>query len=410
MTRARPGRSVVTVRALLLAAACVLAGCGVISAGAKSSGNPARSDAQRLLAGLRLPPGAVQTPHEPAGGGAELANSPGGPAFPHLVDLVEYWTAPGYPAGVLAWVAKHPPAGGRPGDSGSDSSTMFWTSFDFPNVPLRLSARYLSVVAVQLRPNLVGIRVDADSAALPKLPGDGRGPGSIRIVEPGGAPPAGGGSYGFEVRCDPPGGTVPDPGHVCAAIRSDPELLYSFPGPDHSCLADGLNVVLSGTWEGRPLHSSFSVCTGGQEAQAERWAALLPGLRGWARPADAIGLLRLGQPEAGVVDMLRGWSAGPTSCATCTLSFAGGWRIAFAGFRAARIENDAPEQVVSVAPLSFSTLGWRALRQRLHTWTARECGTLHELTSMSRGAATAAVYGRGGFLRLVVTSPPARCV
>ena len=386
---------------------CVLMGGCAVALGA-SAGGPARRDAEKLLTGLRLPPGAVRVSREPTGGGPWLSYSPSVAVFPGLVDLVEFFTLRGDPASVVAWVERHRPAGSRQGDSGSSGSSMSWTSFGFPQVRLRLAARGLVVDVAQLPRGLVGIRVDAQSAALPKLPGNGSGPGAIRIVEPAGLPVISG-SYGFGIRCDPAGGTVPDPARVCAAIRFDPALLYSQPGPEHSCPPSG-SIVLAGRWDGRPLHSSFSICVGGQEAEADAWSTLLPNVHGWGTTPNGIGLVRLSATEFAVGDLLRGWRPVPRTCSRCTISFAGGWRIAFADGRATRIENDTPQQVISSSPLSFSTLSWSALHRRLRNWSTRICGSTFELSHSSHNATTTAVYGPYRFRELVITTRESGCI
>jgi hypothetical protein len=385
----------------------LLVGGGAVAFGALRAG-PAHRDAEKMLAALRLPPAAVRLARQPAGAGGWLSSSPSVAVFSGLVDVVEFWEVRGDPASVVAWVERHRPAGSTQGDSGAGDSSMSWTAFDFPNVGLRLAARELVVDVAQLPGGVVGIRVDAQSAALPKLPGNGSGPGAIRIVQPAG--PLIAGSYGFDIRCDPAGGTVPDPVRVCATIRADPALLYSHPGPDHSCPPiTGVGVVLSGRWDGKPLHSSFSVCIGGQEAEADAWAKLLPGVHGWTTAPNGIGLVKLGATEDAIGDLLRGWGPTPRACSGCTLAFTSGWRITFAAGRATQIENDSPEQVISSSPLSFSTLSWSALRRRLRTWRARTCGSKLELIHPSPSGTTAAIYGAHGFRRLVVAKRLPSC-
>jgi hypothetical protein len=128
------------------------------------------------------------------------------------------------------------------------------------------------VDAAQRSGGVVAVRVNSRVASLPKLPGTGRGPGAVRVVES--RAPLG--SVGFELRCDPAGGTVPDPGRICAAIRANPALLYSSPAPDHSCPAGAPVISIIGTWNHKPVRSRFSESTGGQEQQAAAWDALLP--------------------------------------------------------------------------------------------------------------------------------------
>jgi len=125
--------------------------------------------------------------------------------------------------------------------------------------------------------------VDAQVAPRPRLPGNAGGAGGVRVVELGTML----GSFGYELRCDPAGGTVPHPARICAVIVRHPALLYSFPGPGHSCPPGGPTVSIAGNWNGKPLHSTFSVCTGGQEQQAGAWGGLLPSAARSARPAHA---------------------------------------------------------------------------------------------------------------------------
>jgi hypothetical protein len=234
----------------------------------------ARREAKRLLALIRLPPGARRQAREPSGAGQALASySINVPVVPHLVDVHEYFVLrSSTPADVIDWMQRHPPPRTIQGDYGTSSGRGGqWTSFEFRRISGFAFRPDLVANAVAIPGGEVAVRVDAQTAPRPRLPSNGRGPGELRVVFSGLMH----GPITYRLRCDPSGGTVPDPARVCAAIAADPALLYSFPGPDHSCPAGGPAVTLTGTWNGKPLHSSFSVCTGGQEQQAGRWAALL---------------------------------------------------------------------------------------------------------------------------------------
>lgn len=232
----------------------------------------ARREARRLLTLIELPPGAHSSAREPPGAGASLAsNSVNTAVVPDLVDLHEYFVVrQTTPAGVIGWIERHAPQGSDQGDSGGSVHGEQWTSFDFRHVTGFAIWPDITANAVSISGGAVALRIDAQTAPRPQLPSSGRGPGDLRIVEGGGPT----GTSRFELRCDPTGGTVPDPARVCAAIAVDPGLLYSFPGPDHSC-PPSPTIKLSGTWDAKPVESSFSVCTGGQEQQAGRWMTLL---------------------------------------------------------------------------------------------------------------------------------------
>lgn len=258
------------------------------SAGASSSTGPsitsssahspydtaaAKREARRLLTLVRLPSSARRSAQEPHGAGASLASyAVNVPVVPDLVDLHEFFVVPhATPAGLIGWIERHAPQGSIQGDSGGGSiHGEQWTSLDFSHVKGFAIQPEIVANAVSISGGAVALRVDAQTAPRPRLPSNGTGPGEIHIVESGGPQ----GASRFELRCDPSGGTIFDPARVCSAIAADPALLYSFPGPDHSC-PPSPTIRLSGTWVGKPLNSSFSVCTGGQEEQAGRWITLL---------------------------------------------------------------------------------------------------------------------------------------
>ncbi len=380
----------------------------------------ARREAKRLLRLVALPAGARPSAHEPKGAGVALGSAPGGPVLPHLVDRHAFFVVPGTTDSVVDWVNGHRPMGSTRSDSGSDSGPgeyVRWTSFEFGPIPGVLRLREIDVSAEQLRRGVVAVRVDAQVAPLPKLPGNGRGPGAIRVVEVGTL----NGSFGFELSCDPPGGTVPHPARICATILADPALLYSFPGPDHSCPVGAPTVSLAGTWHHRRLRSTFSPCTGGQEQQAADWAEMLPSASTEAavHTDRGIGLVRLGEAEHAVVDLLRGAGAPPAPCQSCTRTFSAGfsigygpgpaqpagWTITFFHQRVGAIESNVPGLTIDG---HAATQGFRRLRKTLRGWSTRACSQIHELVHSSARGATFIVYD-SNFERLIVTAEAASC-
>jgi hypothetical protein len=397
--------------ALLLAAALGAAATLALAA-SRSNAPAARAEAKRLLRELRLPPGATRVSHRPAG---ELTFAPSVPSVPGLVDLHGFFSVPGTPSEVIAWVGAHRPRGASQGDSGSDGSGGTWTSFELGPVARVIAVRDLVIDAVPIGSGRSAVRVDAQTAPLPVLPGRGAGPGSLRVVESGTIF----GSIGFALRCNPSGGTVPRPAHVCAAIRRTPALLYSSPGPAHSCPPSG-SISLSGTWNHRPLHSTFSVCTGGQEQQAGEWFSLLPSPAAQATVAvdRGIGLVRLGEAERSVLDLLRGLHAAPAWCAGCARTFRANFAIGygtaqpvpeavtvrFAAGRVSAVESNAPLTVQGNA----AQRGFGPLSRALRGWRTVTCGTIRELVHSSANRSTAIVYG-SWYQRVTVTTGPAGC-
>ncbi len=82
----------------------------------------------------------------------------------------------------------------------------------------------------------------------------------------------------FEVRCDPPGGTAPNPAAVCAALDAHPAMVRP-PDVTSSCAGSvGIppEIAVHGVADGEPVDVVFR-CHGPEErAEAEElWRALL---------------------------------------------------------------------------------------------------------------------------------------
>jgi hypothetical protein len=240
-------------------------GHGVRSA-TSGSNLAARVEAQRLLALVPLLAGA-QRSGEPAGAG---------PALPtrracrlcrsSLICTSSSW--PGTPGRVVEWVKSHRPADSRQGDSGSSPEERS-TSLEFGATRGVLHPRELVVDAARRSGGVVAVRVDSQGASLPNPPGARCGPGAVRVVESRALL----GSVGFELRCDPAGGTVPDP----ADLRRDPRQ-------------PGAAVQLP-----EPRSLLFRRCSGEidhRHLEPQTGVLEVLGMRGWTRATGG----RLGSP------------------------------------------------------------------------------------------------------------------
>jgi len=334
------------------------------------------------------------------------------PVLPHLVDRHKFFVAPGTPPSVVGWMQQHRPAGSRQDDSGGGPPGEQWTSFAFPSIHGFAGWPDLVVNAVPAGGGRVAVRVDAQVAPQPRLPDNGGGAGDVRVIELGTML----GSFGFELRCGPAGGTVPHPARICAAIVHHPALLYSFPGPGHSCPAGAPTVSIVGRWNGKALHSTFSVCTGRQEQQADAWAGLLPSTTalGTVHLDRGIGLVSLGERQAAVVDLLRGPLRAPGPCQRCTRSFGAGfsvgygdgptqpagWTVSFTGSRVTRIDSNVALTVAGAA----ATSGLASLHRRLPSWRIQTCGATRALVHSSPAGRTLVIYRGAALQRVVITT------
>lgn len=127
----------------------------------------ARRDVAALLPRLQLPPGAVPVAATtPLGAGAVLPSPPNIPATPNLASRRAYWSVPGTPADVIAFVAAHPPAGGRSSLSGTASGpgapTATFLGFSFPTNRLLASRSLAITVAADGSTRTVVLAVAAD--------------------------------------------------------------------------------------------------------------------------------------------------------------------------------------------------------------------------------------------------------
>lgn len=143
-------------------------------------------DARSLLSRLELPLGATRLSGQPRADSGTLAGPPSEPATPDVVDVHTWWQVSGRPNAVLAFIAAHPPAGGRlttsgtfqgPGYAGADEG------FSWPALGGVLETRSLLVTVTQLPDGSTGLRADAqDVWLIPRSAGE-LVPAGVHVVD-----------------------------------------------------------------------------------------------------------------------------------------------------------------------------------------------------------------------------------
>jgi hypothetical protein len=102
-----------------------------------------------------LPNGAASAGTDPSDGGILATNGAGVPAGANIADAHGFWTAPGDPASVAAWIAAHKPAGATlqgTGESAQHGTTTEWSvMFSFPVQAGVLQFNYLDVSVAAAR-------------------------------------------------------------------------------------------------------------------------------------------------------------------------------------------------------------------------------------------------------------------
>ncbi len=144
-------------------------------------------DAQRRLAGLRLPPGARRVSGAPGGSGDALQSPSFEPATPNLIDLHAWWTVPGNPLETLAWIKKHPPSGSKLKIESSFEDHGVTTSwdigFEWPPIKGIAGERMLLVTATTGAENETALRVDAQAVWIVPRPSLEHVPAASRFLD-----------------------------------------------------------------------------------------------------------------------------------------------------------------------------------------------------------------------------------
>jgi hypothetical protein len=152
-----------------------------------------------MLAEVPLPVGSNESSTDPAEAGSLLAGPGfGPPGTPNAVDEHAWWLVPTAPAGALAYICAHLPAG-------TTRPLSFGGGLVGPNVPENMIAAFiwpgnagtLAVWAVRLANGSTALRVDAQVVWVTPRPASERIPVSARLLTISVHEPRGG-SVGFE--------------------------------------------------------------------------------------------------------------------------------------------------------------------------------------------------------------------
>jgi hypothetical protein len=146
----------------------------------------ARLDANRLLASLQLPAGAIRLSAEPSGdrGWLKPLSAPL-PAGAHF-DVHAWWQVPGNDDSTIEYVEEHPPAGAMQSATGSGvdgQSSDRSVSFSWPAVPGVLRVRTLTVTATSLQGNVTGVLAEAASDWIVPRPAGEKIPAGVHEIE-----------------------------------------------------------------------------------------------------------------------------------------------------------------------------------------------------------------------------------
>jgi Subtilisin inhibitor-like len=134
------------------------------------------------------------------------------------------------------------------------------------NSKARLGANYAASEVMRLGSAFV-------AASLVLAAGCGGSSGTELTIEVGNAL----GSEQYELTCDPPGGTVPDPAGLCNLLDANADTMLTEVEPRVTCVG-GMHTIgihVEGTFRGDGIDDEVSSCAG--NAEAERlWLTGLP--------------------------------------------------------------------------------------------------------------------------------------
>ncbi len=85
------------------------------------------------------------------------------------------------------------------------------------------------------------------------------------------------GAHRYELRCDPPSGTVPDPAAACATLEANENAMLFPPDLNRICAGGEFTPFIDvvGRFEGKPVSATVSTCAGNVRGE-QLWFDHLP--------------------------------------------------------------------------------------------------------------------------------------
>jgi hypothetical protein len=119
----------------------------------------------------------------------------------------------------------------------------------------------------------------------------------------------------YRLSCSPPSGTAPNPQAICAAITSEPSLVFGQASVPPSCpqASRRTEVKVSGTYMGKTVATVFGPCRSYQSDLGERWYSFFPAAEAVDRVRidRGVGPLSLGESRSAVQALLGTGRKGP---------------------------------------------------------------------------------------------------
>ena len=168
---------------VIAAAAAAATGMGTLSANRRA----AQRDAVSLLTRLRLPAASVRVTREPRGDSGFLRPVKGLIGSTAQVLRHAWFTVPGSPAVVIAYVEAHAPRAGKVDYTGRSGNTFTGLSsqlvaYAFPDLSGRIDERLLQVTVTALPGDRTGVLAESDSVWFVPRPTGERVPSGVRQV------------------------------------------------------------------------------------------------------------------------------------------------------------------------------------------------------------------------------------
>jgi hypothetical protein len=222
----------------------------------------ARLAAERALARIVLPPGAIPVATDPSVSSLLAQDGAAAqPGTPEIVSAHRFWRLAGDPANAVAWLLAHPPGGSKllvTGTGAKRGVTITWgVSFTFGPIPGVLGQRSLDLSLSAARGAGTALRADGWAQWLIPRPASERVPAGVRSVAVGITTVAGSPFHPRQVS------TITDPATVNRivalidrlplaqpGVRLCPAILVGSPLVDLAFLSAGRNTLARAVEDG----------------------------------------------------------------------------------------------------------------------------------------------------------------